>query len=255
MTMTIAARGLGVMLMLGITGAAGPAKADPPYDWYNAWRGAYVGGLASYALMPQKITTNGPAASSASIDLDGAGGTFLLGYRWPLLGQRLTFGIEADGTFGQNNASSNGYKYTTDYLVGGRALLGTHFRPDLFWFVTGGVSALGVGTESVATKISLTGGSTPLDPHANRTLLGGTVGTGFEWETSLGFNVRADYLYTSFANWRVTSTTQASNTAPLVFNDRQIDTQMHQFRVGVVIPLFNPYDEDRTSGPDHGSYK
>jgi opacity protein-like surface antigen len=213
--------------------AAVPA-ADADHLSYG-WSGLYVGASGTYSWIDQDVTTVRPAATAGkgSVSLDGGGGTILVGWRRSIHDSHLVLGVEADGTFGDNSGSRAGFKYVADWLVSARGVIGFMLRPDLLWYATGGIGWLGVNTESTDLTAALGGGVALNEPRTSRTLIGGVVGTGIEWDIGHGFHLRGDYLYGSFEDYKVNVTT----------SNRSIGTDLHQLRLGVVVPLQNPYDD------------
>ena len=232
----------GVGLALGV---ATPAAADR--DLYG-WRGFYVGAMANYSWINQDIRFTRPAAlvGSGSADLGGPGGTLLVGYRIPVL-DRFTVGLEFDGSVGDNRGAFHGYKFVADFGATLRPTLGVHIHPDFQWFVTGGLGWLGINNESAATAVppGLVGLS-PVDRRASKTVFGGVVGTGFEWDMMCAIHLRGEYLYSAFDSHRA-----ESNVA-----EKFIKTDMHTVRLGLVVSLQNPYDEPhaRRGDIDHDRY-
>ena len=190
-------------------------------------RGLYVAGFFTYNWTPTDIAAPIPNNVNGTIDIDGGGGTILVGYRLPWFHHnRLVLGIEADGTFGDIGASFDGHRYATDWLVTVRAVAGWHITSHLTWTVTGGVGWLGLNTAPLV-QIPL------VTQRQSSTQTGWVVGTGLEYLTHYGFLIRGDYLYGEFDGWDINN---AADT-------RSVDPVLHQFRIGIVVPLYDRWDE------------
>lgn len=190
-------------------------------------RGLYVAGFFTYNWQPTDISAPIPNNVNGTIDLNGGGGTILVGYRLPWhYHNRLVLGIEADGTFGDIGASFDGNRYATDWLVTVRGVAGWHISSHLTWTVTGGIGWLGLNTAPLA--------QVPLATQRQAsTQVGWVVGTGLEYLTHYGFLIRGDYLYGQFDGWTINAPTDT----------RSIDPTVHQFRIGIVVPLYDRWDE------------
>jgi opacity protein-like surface antigen len=263
-----ALKGLWGLLVLLLAPGAIPAKADDYYP-FNSWSGIYVGALASYAwhrvdvsqtAVPAVIppgavapvvtpcgTVGAPLPASVacvpsgnfSTNMDGFGVTGLVGYRMPVLGQRLVLGAEFDGAFGDNRGTTELYRYTADWFVSGRGMLGWRFHPSLMLFATGGIGVLGPSTESSGQRTNTVGAGTFVDIRQSKTLGGISFGTGLEWETGHGFNVRGDYLHTSYTGWHMGT----------VVSNRDVSIASDTLRLGIIFSLYNTYDDPHYRGP------
>ena len=212
--------------------ASGPSVAGD--DLYG-WRGFYVGASGTYAFINQDIKFRTPTVASGSADLSGFAGTGILGYRIPVGSNTFRLGVEVDGTVGDNSGSFNRYRFTSDFLATARATLGIHLRPDLLWFATGGVGWMGINSAS-STDARTLAGLGPLalaDQRSSKTVVGGVVGTGLEWDMGKAIHLRGEYLFGAFESHRA-----ETNVA-----DKTVSTDTHQIRLGVVVSLQNPYDE------------
>jgi hypothetical protein len=234
-----------------LTSALASSPAFAGEDLYG-WRGFYVGATGSYSFINQNITFTRPTAASGSASLDGIGGTGMVGYRIPIWTEKLRMGFEFDGTVGDNHGGFNKYRFGADYLVTGRATLGWHVHPDLLWFGTAGVGWLGINSASAATTsfVGTTGsGSTLVDRRSAKTVVGGVIGTGLEWDMGRAFHLRGDYMFGSYEGHR----------ADTAVSDKSISSNSHQLRLGIVVSLQNPYDEPhsisgRGGDIDHDRY-
>jgi opacity protein-like surface antigen len=225
--------------MAGIAALLACGASHAGYDPYG-WRGFYVGAFGNYGIINKDIKFTEPAPAFGSADLSGLGLTGLVGYRIPLGSNRFRVGVEFDGMVGDNRGSFNNYRFVTDFVVTARSVLGMHLRPDFLWFVTGGIGWMGINSSSAATTIGLGGGGAVLDPRQSKTVLGGVVGTGFEWDMGKAIHLRGDYLYGSFETHR----------AETFRSDKIIGADMHLLRLGVTFSLQNPYDEPHGRGGD-----
>ena len=224
--------------------ASSSAHANDLYGW----RGFYVGATGTYALINQDIKFRFPNTASGSASLDGIAGTGIVGYRIPLGTNAFRIGIEADGTVGDNRGGFNGYRFTSDFTATLRGTLGYHVHPDFLWFVTGGAGWMGINSAPTTSRASSTGtGQVLSDLRSSKTVFGGVVGTGFEWDMGRAIHLRGEYLYGSFDGHRAETT---SATTGLPISDKSVDTDMHQLRLGVVVSLQNPYDEPHGRGDD-----
>ena len=233
-------------LVAGLAGllASGASHAD--HDPYG-WRGFYVGATGTYSIINQDVTFRAPNTATGSVDLSGLGGTGLVGYRIPLGSNRFRIGLEADGTVGDNRGTFNRYRFVSDFLVTARAMAGIHVHPDFLWFVSGGVGWMGINSTSVATSVSsITGGGITADPRQFKTVVGGVVSTGFEWDMGKAIHLRGEYLYGSFESHRADSQTAAG----VSISDKSISSDVHQLRLGLTFSLQNPYDEPHGRGGD-----
>ena len=220
--------------------ASGPARAG---DELYGWRGFYVGASATYGFINQDIKFISPSVASGSADLNGFGVTGLVGYRIPVWTERYRLGVEFDGTVGDNGGAFNKYRFVSDFLATARGTFGLHVRPDLLWFGTAGVGWMGINsqTTAVATATTITGTSSALaDRRSSKTVVGGVVGTGLEWDMGRAWHLRGEYLYGSFENHRADTSVA----------DKTISTDAHQIRLGIVVSLQNPYDEPHGRGGD-----
>lgn len=229
---------------MGLAAMLASSTADAGDELYG-WRGFYVGASATYSAIDQDIKFTAPVVASGSADLGGIGFTGLVGYRIPLGSERVRVGVEFDGTVGDHHGSFNGYRFISDYLTTARATLGLHIHPDLLWFVTGGVGFMGINSSSAANGTTLTGAATLADRRISKTVTGGVVGTGLEWDMGKSIHLRGEYLYGAFDSHLAESTVAS----------KKIDTDVHQVRLGVVFSLQNPYDEPHGRGDiDHDRY-
>lgn len=229
----------------GWMASSGTANAG---DELYGWRGFYVGAFGTYSFINQDIKFNTPTAVTGSASLDGIGGTGLVGYRIPIGSERYRIGIELDGTVGDHHGGFNKYRFTTDYWTSIRGTLGWHIRPDLLWFGTAGVSFMGINNVSAALRTGISDtstGLTPVDRRTAKTVFGGVVGTGLEWDMGRAIHLRGDYLFGGFERHRSESAVA----------DKFIHTDGHQVRLGIVVSLQNPYDEPHgREDIDHDRY-
>jgi opacity protein-like surface antigen len=220
--------------------ASGPSMA---HDELYGWRGFYVGASGTYSFTNQDIKFNTPVVASGSADLGGIAGTGMLGYRIPAWSNAYRVGFEVDATIGDNRGAFNRYRFTQDFLATARGTFGIHVRPDLLWFATGGFGWMGINSAPSSTRASLLGGGNVLiDQRMSKTVFGGVVGTGLEWDMNKAIHLRGEYLYGAFENHRA-----ESNVA-----DKTVSTDTHQIRLGVVVSLQNPYDEPHGVDGRHG---
>ena len=216
------------------------------HDELYGWRGFYVGLQGAYSFINQDITFRVPNTNTGRADLGGLGGTILTVYRIPLGTERYRIGIEFDGTVGDNRGPFNRYRFGADFLVNLRGTLGMHLRPDLLWFGTVGVGWVGINSATISTANSVVGGQALSDRRSAKTVVGGVVGTGLEWDMGRAIHLRGDYLYGSFDDHRADTSTSAG----AAIADKTISTQAHQLRLGIVVSLQNPYDEPHGRGGD-----
>jgi Outer membrane protein beta-barrel domain len=233
-------------LIAGLAGllASGTSNADnDPYGW----RGFYVGATGTYGIINQDIKFTAPNVVSGSTDLSGLGITGLVGYRIPLGSNQFRIGVEADATVGDNRGTFNNYRFVSDFLVTARVVGGIHVHPDFLWFVSGGVGWMGINSASAAVGAGGIGGGGALtDPRQSKTVMGGVVSTGFEWDMGKAIHLRGEYLYGSFENHRAETDTPLGAT----ISDKTIGTDVHQLRLGLTFSLQNPYDEPHGRGGD-----
>ena len=195
--------------------ACGTTTAQAHDELYG-WRGFYVGLQGAYSFINQDITFRVPNTNTGRADLGGLGGTILTGYRIPLGTERYRIGIELDGTVGDNRGPFNRYRFGADFLVNLRGTLGMHLRPDLLWFGTVGVGWVGINSATISTANSVVGGQALSDRRSAKTVVGGVVGTGLEWDMGRAIHLRGDYLYGSFDDHRAdTSTSAGAAIAPV----------------------------------------
>ena len=148
---------------------------------------------------------------------------------------------------GDNRGTFNQYRFVSDFLVTARAVAGLHVHPDFLWFVSGGVGWMGVNSTSVATGVSqLTGNGIVADARQFKTVIGGVVSTGFEWDMGQAMHLRGEYLYGSFEIHR--ADTRSGLGAAI--SDKTIGSDVHQLRLGLTFSLQNPYDEPHGRGGD-----
>lgn len=143
-----------------------PVRA-PLYKNYVApasmfdWSGFYVGGHAGYGF---------------GDDIDGILGGIQLGYNWQF-SPNIVFGIEADVSGTDMNASIVGIPVHVDYLASLRARIGYTMDRTMI-YGTGGLAY------SRAAALGL---------HDTDT--GWVIGGGLEWAYSRNWTLRAEYLY------------------------------------------------------------
>ena len=227
-----------------LTQTSGAARAS---DELYGWRGFYVGASGTYAIINQNVTFKVPTTVSGHAEPDGFGGTLLTGYRIPVWSERYRAGIEFDGTVGDNSATFNGYRFSSDFLVTLRGTFGVHVTPDLLWTGTAGVGWLGITSGPTTTALSSLGTGTVLtDRSSAKPVFGGVVGTALEWDMGRAIHLRGDYLYGEFGDTRAYTATPAGS--PI--SDKTIGSLAHQLRIGVVVSLQNPYDEPHGRGGD-----
>ena len=232
-------------LVAGMAGLLVSGTSNAGNDPYG-WRGFYVGATGTYSIINQDVTFRAPNTATGSVDLSGLGGTGLVGYRIPLGSNRFRIGLEADGTVGDNRGGFNNYRFTSDFLVTARAMAGIHVHPDFLWFVSGGFGWMGINSASAATGIGLGGSGILADQRQSKTVGGGVVSTGFEWDMGKAIHLRGEYLYGSFESHRADSQTAAG----VSISDKSISSDVHQLRLGLTFSLQNPYDEPHGRGGD-----
>jgi Outer membrane protein beta-barrel domain len=134
-----------------------------------------------------------------------------------------SYGIEVDGTVlsGETKAVP-GSQYAPNYSVSMRLRAGQHFRPDLFWYGTMGLAALGAEIRTTAGNTKVTG-----------TKAGFVLGFGLEKDFGPGLWF-AEYLYSDYN--------------PLGINTRlSYETQEHALRVGVKFKVGHDHYHDDVS--------
>jgi opacity protein-like surface antigen len=247
MKLSVSAIKASAVLAAWAAGLSSSVAAQAGSDLYG-WRGFYVGAAGTYSFINQDIKFRAPNTATGSASLDGVGGTGIVGYRIPFFSNDWRIGIEADGTVGDNRGGFNSYRFTSDFTATLRGTLGYHVHPDLLWFVTGGVGWMGIDSAPTGTRVSSLGtGQVLSDLRSSKTVFGGVVGTGFEWDMGRAIHLRGDYLYGSYEGHRADT---SSATTGLVVSDKTINTDGHQLRLGVVVSLQNPYDEPHGRGDD-----
>lgn len=222
-----------------LAGVLASGSATAGEDLYG-WRGFYVGASASYSFINQDVKFFVPNVTAGSADLNGVAGTGLLGYRIPVGSNAFRIGLEADATVGDNGGTFNRYRFVSDFLATARGTLGVHIHPDLLWFATGGVGWMGINSAPTGFRASALGtGNVLADSRASKTVVGGVVGTGLEWDMGKAIHLRGEYLYGSFESHRA----DTYSATGAVVSDKTIATDVHQIRLGIVVSLQNPYDE------------
>jgi opacity protein-like surface antigen len=202
--------------------ASAPAAAD--------FSGPYAAVLAGKAEFPadidETIVIAAPPSSeeeTGDIDPDGLSATLLLGYRMQLH-PKLFGGVEADGAVTSSEARYEGFKYEHDGLITVRAVAGYEVTDGLLLFATAG----GAWTD---LRVHQRGAGTVHDEW----LSGWVVGAGGEAELQdfgpVTVAIRGDYLYGNFGG----TSFDAEVTPPVVQNPYDVDSEMHHFRLGIVV--------------------
>ncbi len=217
-----------VLVSIAALATASPVTAQN----YDAAHQVRVGAFLQWAGLPgsaTNLTTN--EASDFSLRSRGFGATAGLervnkaGFSW---------GIEIDGAAMSGRTRVLGNEFGPDYLATLRLRGGRHVRPDVFFYGTIGVAALGVegrpfGSSSLKTS---------------DTLPGFVVGGGVEWDFGAGL-LFGEYIYGNFDKVTLSRSTTQFSYAP----------DLHAVRLGVKFKVGHDhaYDDDvaRRIGRSH----
>ena len=167
-----------------------PYKAAPmAVPAYN-WTGPYAGIQGGYGWSNQHgISSVGTETGYFSGAGGFVGGT--LGYNWQLPGGPLLLGVEGDGSWSKIQASGGACvpicNVDVNWSATFRGRLGYVHGPWLA-YATGGLALAGVHPFQTGNF------------DYTETLAGWTVGGGVEWMFMPRWSVKAEYLYTRFAN-------------------------------------------------------
>lgn len=158
-----------------------------------------------------------PALASASLNGYGVGASF--GYDYSL-GHGWIIGAEADGVATDGSKTIAGSTYNTDYFATFRGRIGYEVHPHLLIYGTGGYALNGLHYRGLTT---VTGSNPNGILKQSATIGGGVVGGGIEWRFYETI-VFGEYLYAPFQSWDFTGGFGVNHS---------IDTDAHQFRIGV----------------------
>lgn len=212
----------GSVLLAMATAAPSPVAAQNYESQFQVRFGAFLQGAS---VSGTAVENNNGAITTEPFRFGSAGIGAAAGIeyvRW----SGMSVGLEFDLTALSGSDDPLATKFGTNYLATLRGRAGFHMRPDLFWYVTGGLGALG-------TSAKLPGGFTT--PKVSSTRYGGVVGTGFEWGIGPTM-VFAEYLYGSFG----TADFDASATRTFTY-----DPDMHIFRIGLKFKTgYDHYHDD-----------
>ncbi|MGI9405187.1 MAG: outer membrane protein [Hyphomicrobiaceae bacterium] len=216
--------------------------------------GFYIGAFASGNFVDmdnseQDLALPGPppATFEGTANLDGVGGGLLLGFDLPI-GNGFSVGVEADAGIANLSSNFDGHIWEADtsFTVRGRA--GVNVAPGINLFATAGVAILDVeyvgAIQQPPPNTPPPAAPPPPPPPAaappppapptaptkvTDTLTGFVVGAGGEFETGFGFDLRFEYLYSSFDDWDFLVGTELY----------LVDTSSHVIRFGVTVPIGN----------------
>jgi hypothetical protein len=192
--------------LLACVGAATPAAAQS-WDGDHQVRFGVFGHFGRVNGTATKlVTTEDYALSSRGLGASA-------GIEW-VRPNAFAWGIEADVTATAGNDSATGNELSGNYLATLRLRAGLNLRPDLLWYATAGVAALGMETRFPAAE----GGTKVSDTRA-----GYVVGTGIEWQRP-GAIIFAEYLYSDYG------TSSANNGTGVI---QTYDADSHVVRLGV----------------------
>ncbi len=164
----------------------------------------------------------------------GAGG-FTFGYDW-MFTSGWVLGIESDIGFDSWCEQRGPREYSVDYMATTRVRLGAYARPDLFFYATGGVAALGITYQGFPNEVTLSRDSN------SHTMFGGTVGAGMEYDWH-GMILFTEYLYSSYGNFSFREFVDDEITL-----HNSIDVDQHAFRLGVKFIIGHDHRETYYGG-------
>lgn len=217
-----------------------PAPVAAPIEVFN-WTGFYVGVHGGYGWGSTQDVSNPNAYGQ---NMDGWFGGAQAGYNYQF-SNNVVLGAEADVSFGDINAKSNGANqfdpyYTEDKINAFgtvRARLG--YAVDRFLpYVTGGLAWANVDHSLGCSVASAPGGSNgcenrlggqAFDTSDSNTSFGWTVGAGVEYAVTNNWTVKGEYLYTDLGE----------NTVSLVdpnypaLSERNFDTAFSTVKLGL----------------------
>lgn len=172
------------------------------------WTGIYIGAHGGYAFGQERLQPfAGPVARP---DIDGAFGGIQSGANWQFARNWL-IGIEADSSWGSINGTGPfGAVTKIDTLGTVRGRLGYVMNNWMLYTTAGGAWA--------HTKAFVPG-----DTSYDRFLLGWTAGAGVEYLLNERWSLKAEYLYTEFAQ----------NHVQVMTNTETQDTKIQTIKVGI----------------------
>ena len=192
----------------------------------TSFGGAYVGAAVDYGTTElgtvKTIILPPPPVDEVSSSVSGFGATAFAGYNH-FVGHGMMVGLEADATWSDWNGTFHNDDYSVRWNASVRGRLGYLMKPDLLAYVTGGIGWMD-------GKIS--------PNHVgefSHTFTGFVVGAGIEYAIHPAARLRLEYLYSNYGSWTF---------EPNPALREKIDPEMHQFRIGLVIPLHHA-DERR----------
>lgn len=242
MTSSAMARTSAVLLFCVAAVVAGSAHAQN-YDSAGLLR---FGAFGNWSIVRDdqrhEITSPNPdpaivanaARADGSKSKDGIGFGLTFGYDL-LVSPSWVIGVEADAGVDNWQDDRHVREFGIDYRATIRGRLGTYVRPDTLLYATAGVAFLGVQykrTNEFDPLLAVGLGSDPFD--SSRTLIGGVVGGGVEYDWS-GITLFAEYLY---ANYNTFSANDPIVTTPdqISITSREhirADVDEHMLRLGV----------------------
>lgn len=192
------------LLALIATGATASAQN---YDGQGRLRfGVFMQGYAMGADETKPAVTSG--------DLNGYGVGASFGYDWSL-GNGWIIGAEADAVVTDADKVIGTGHYYTDYLATFRGRLGYNVHPHLLLYGTGGWAINGLHHKSTTLALS--------NFKESGAISGFAAGGGLEYRF-YDTIVFGEYLYTGFSKWDFADGAGVNHS---------LDTDAHQFRVGV----------------------
>jgi outer membrane immunogenic protein len=179
--------------------------------------GPYAGIAVDYGISELNTvkTVTIPPTEEEGSRIGGFAGTVFAGYNHDI-GRNMIVGLEGDFTFGRWTGTFHNDDYLVDWNASLRARFGQIIHQDLLAYVTAGVSWMhaSVSPNGVGSF--------------DRTFVGYVVGGGFEYAWRPSMYLRLEYLYSNYNSW-------SFNPTPLI--NEKVDPDLHQIRLGLVIPL------------------
>ncbi len=246
--LTAAAAGLAVSLSPAVAADAASPRAAPPSA--PVWSGLYIGGhLGGGAGTTQVANPFGPSLYGDAIRAPSVFAGVQAGYNWQVPSSNVVFGVEADVSAMDANATS-----TCLAGSGDAASANCRVRYDATGSITGriGVTAGPDGRSLVYIKGGAAWLASRFDMAANAfpdwavaetrgTRWGWTVGAGYEQALTPAWSIRFEYNHTRFDGGEVTSPPVVVQTQPpplpvyatLPGAPASFDHSQHLFRIGL----------------------